>query len=243
MPRRRSAKRGDVWLLRVGIVDDHPVFRLGVRQALSNEPGITVVWDTGGPAEAVRLAAEIPVDIVLLDLNLGDKTMASRLANTLRSQHPEVTLVIISALLDDRLRPAVPVDGAAGYLGKHLSPYQLSRALRDLRGGSVRGLPPDRRPVADQRAGSASGQESGPGHEDRLLTRREREVLGRIRVGNTNREIAVLLGISQTTVNKHVHQILAKLGVRNRAQAAARSALRRDPGGSAHPEVGLRALG
>ena len=213
--------------MRVGIVDDHPLFRLGLRQALDTEEGISVAWDVGSVAEARRMIRDRTVDVILMDVRLGDDAGGIEATYALARQQPQIKVVMISALIDDVVVRAARRAGAAGYLAKDVRPEQLARALRALatmsgparRSGTLNlmeSLPsPQGRRVAVK---------SGVHRQPELLSPREMQVLAEIRAGRTNREIAQRLGISTTTVNKHVHKILQKLSVRNRAHAATRLA-------------------
>jgi DNA-binding NarL/FixJ family response regulator len=210
--------------MRVGIVDDHPVFRLGLRAALNHEAGIRVVWDVGTIGEARQSIRHVPVDVLLMDVNLDTDSAGIEAAGSFLRQEPALKIVMISASVDQRVVRAAFRAGATSYIAKDLHPELIARALRD----SMR--PPgsgSQRHTATRPFRSSSGLRevdvrSGK-RDQHELTRREAEVLAAIRTGQTNREMALGLGISLTTVNKHVHRVLQKLGVRNRAQAAASS--------------------
>jgi DNA-binding NarL/FixJ family response regulator len=211
--------------MRVGIVDDHPLFRLGLRQALEQEEGISVAWDVGSVADARRVLRERTVDVILMDVHLGDDAGGVEATYALARERPEIKVVLISALIDDVVVRAARRAGAAGYLAKDVRPEQLARALRALatmsgstrRSGSLNLI--ERVPLRRERRVAIS---SGARRKPELLSPREMQVLSEIRAGRTNREIAQRLGISATTVNKHVHKILQKLSVKNRTLAANR---------------------
>lgn len=188
--------------LRVAIVDDHPIFRLGLKQALTGFRRIDVRWDVATAEEAYRGLAAEPVDMVLMDVTLAGQVDGIEATRTIVSDHPGVTVVILSAALDDDVLEAAAEAGAAGFLPKQLSPEEIVSALRRIA----------------EAAGSGNGAgESSTGPQP--LSRRELDVLAALRWGLTNREIANRLGVSQTTINKHVHQILRKLKARNRVEA------------------------
>lgn len=194
------ATRGDV--LRIGIVDDHPVGRVALREALSQQDGVVVQWDARSDEAHARVAVD-PVDVVLVDVGLTDLTDAAGGRRVLSGPWP-VPVVIVSA---DASKPATFIDpsGRSGRLVTYARLEDLVTALR-------------RRLGAKPRRGSG-----GRGRLGRL-SRREAQVLGEVRAGRTNREIATRLEISVATVNKHVHKVLLKLGARNRAQAASLAA-------------------
>jgi DNA-binding NarL/FixJ family response regulator len=211
--------------MRVGIVDDHPLFRLGLRQALDHEEGISVAWDVGSVPEARRMLRDRATDVILMDVHLGDDAGGLEATYALVREQPQLKVVMISALIDDVVVRAARRAGAAGYLAKDVRPEQVASALRALatmsgsigRSGTLNLMERLPRPRA-QRIAVTSGVPSRPA----LLSPREMEVLSEVRAGRTNREIAQRLGISATTVNKHVHKILQKLRVKNRTLAANR---------------------
>jgi DNA-binding NarL/FixJ family response regulator len=204
-------RKGGLDLIRVGIVDDHPVFRLGLRTTFERQRDMKVVWDLGSAATVLETVAQTPVDIVLMDLDLGPSLDGLAATRMIRKAHPDIRVVIITASLDRTSIAASRAAGASGFLAKDLPPAELVSAVRTL--SSHRTV---RRPVGDQPAGTRTWSMT------RGLTKREQEVLAALNRGHTNREIASQFGVSVTTVNKHVQQVLNKLHVRNRGQAVAR---------------------
>ena len=202
--------------IRLGIVDDHPVFRLGLRLLFEREADLEVAWDLASAAELMTTLASSPVDVVLMDLNLGPEEDSLAATRAVVERYPAVKVVFISASLDGDAAAAARVAGAVGYLPKDLSVRDTMGAIRGLAakgvGEIVFGDFLTARPGASGRYGMSSHG----------LTRREHEVLVELRRGRTNREIASKLGVSIATVNKHVQQVLKKLHVRNRGQAVAR---------------------
>jgi DNA-binding NarL/FixJ family response regulator len=197
--------------LRVAIVDDHEVFRLGLRTLLERTGVVEVVWDTGSPHEAWSLIAAEPVDAVLVDVNLGGPVDGLETARMLTSHHPDLRVVLMSGLVDEQRLAGAARVGVVGFLPKTLAADDLLAALQVLVGEEAERTPRERlQPVLQ---GELYGR-------IRPLSPRETEVLAEIRLGRTNREIAEKLQVSTTTVNKHVQQVLRKLGVRNRAEAA-----------------------
>lgn len=195
--------------IRIAIVDDHEVFRLGLRGLLGRMGEIVVAWDTGSAHDAwTRIEAE-PVDAILVDVNLGGPVDGLEVSRTLTARDPALKVILMSGLVDEHRLADAPRVGAAGYLPKALPADQMVAALLDL----VR----PRRVVRQTRRPMFHDE-----HGSRLeaLSLREREVLAEIRLGRTNREIAYKLQVSTSTVNKHVGQVLRKLRVRNRSEAA-----------------------
>lgn len=205
-------------MIRVGIVDDHPVFRLGLLRAIEREPDLNVVWELGAASQAIPMLRQKPVDVVLMDLNLGPDEDALTTTRAIRERFESVKVIVISASLEWEAVAVSRNAGACGYLPKDLSSADMMAAIRGLathyKGADAakfedRLVP--RRPADSDAWASRQG-----------LTRREIDVLRELRRGSTNREIAKQLGVSITTVNKHVQQVLKKLQVRTRAQAVAR---------------------
>jgi len=195
--------------IKIAIVDDHEVFRLGLRRLLDRMGEIVVAWDTGSAHEAWTLIEDEPVDAILVDVNLGGPVDGLEVSRTLTARDPTLKVVLMSGLVDEHRLAGAPGAGAAGYLPKALPADQMVEALVELV-RPRRAVRPARRLVVHD--------EHGPRLE--ALSLREREVLAEIRLGRTNREIAHTLQVSTSTVNKHVSQVLRKLRVRNRSAAA-----------------------
>jgi two-component system response regulator DevR len=206
--------------LTVMLVDDHALVRSAVRQAL-DAPDIEVVGEAATADEALLLGPQLQPDILLLDINLPG-TDGLRLLRELVPRLPNTRIVMLTVSSSRRdLADAVRF-GAAGFLTKDLGPEALQRAVRGIRSGD---LPMSRAMAADlirELASSARppAGESVAGMAD--LSAREEEVLRHLADGLTDREIGERLGISPRTVETHVGSVLRKLGVRNRAGAAAR---------------------
>src|ERR1700694_2948402 len=205
--------------LRLGIIDDHPVYRLGLRRVLQGQPDLSVVWDLGSASELAQMLKQEPVDVVLMDVNLGGGVDGVTAAEALKRERHPVKVVLTSALADQERLLSASAAGAAAYLPKDLTVNELLGALRSVARGE--------KSIAGDLLSRVNGVRAGRrrslqdlNHTAQLLSVREAEVLGEVRQGRTNREIAQRLGISPTTVNKHVQQVLKKLKVRNRAQAA-----------------------
>jgi NarL family two-component system response regulator LiaR len=199
--------------IRVLIVDDHAVVREGLRTFLQLQAGIEVAGEAGDGDEALVQAERLRPDVILMDLVMPklDGLEAMRL---LHRRQPDARVIVLTSFLDDeRVLPAIRA-GAAGYLLKNVQPQELARAVRAAHAGEAL-LDPA---VAARLVESMADGEGG----DRLgqLTRREREVLGLVEQGLSNKLIAVELGISEKTVKNHLSNVLAKLGVSDRTQAA-----------------------
>jgi len=202
--------------IRLGIVDDHPVFRLGLRLLFEREVDVEVAWDLGSATELLTTLASAPVDVVLMDLNLGPEEDSLAETRVVVERYPDVKVVFISASLDGDAAAAARAAGAVGYLPKDLSVHDTMGAIRGLAATGTGEIG-----FGDFLTARAvvTGKNTIARHG---LTRRELEVVTELRRGRTNREIASKLGVSIATVNKHVQQVLKKLHVRNRGQAVAR---------------------
>jgi DNA-binding NarL/FixJ family response regulator len=203
--------------VRIGIVDDHEVFRMGLRSVLSRAPRVEIVWDAASAHDAFdRLQLE-PVDAVLMDVNLGGPVDGIEATDRMVGAWPGLKVILISGLADERRLLAARQAGAAGFLPKDLGAEEMVEAIVRMVSGTLP-RPSDALRLGGRVPGPASGVP--PLHAFESLSPREIEVLGEVRWARTNREIAERLGVSTSTVNKHVHQILRKLGLRNRAEAA-----------------------
>lgn len=189
--------------IRVGIVDDHPLFRSGLRRLLEREDGLWVAWDMSTARELTATLQQHPVDVILMDLDLGPGTGGLEATRAAVAQLPSLKVIVLTGSLDPRSPQEAAAAGATGFLPKQMNVPELLASIRRLASG--KGAPA-----------------SDPDSQQLRLTARERQVLAEVRKGRTNREIARTLGISTTTVNKHVQQILKKLRVSNRVQAAGR---------------------
>jgi DNA-binding NarL/FixJ family response regulator len=205
------------------IVDDHPLVRSAVRQALS-VPGLEVVGEAGSAEDALELAPQLRPDVLLLDIELPGMDGVA-LVRELAPRLPDTRIVMLTASREDHHVLEAMRVGAVGYLTKDLSVDGLARAVRAAHDGELAMSHKTaarlvQRLVETGRSGAAPANPRDPALD--TLTPREAEVLARLAEGLTDHEIAEVLTLSPRTVEMHVSSILRKLGARNRAEAARR---------------------
>jgi DNA-binding NarL/FixJ family response regulator len=201
--------------IRVLLVDDQHLIRLGFRMVLEAEPGIEVVGEAADGAEAVHEAARLQPDVVLMDVRMP---ALDGIAATERivAARPDARIVILTTFdLDDYAFAALRA-GASGFLLKDAQRAELVAAVRAVHVGDAALSPRITRRLIDL-AGRLPGGTAPPGFED--LTERERDVFLAMSRGLTNSEIADELFLSESTVKTHVGRVLAKLGARDRVHA------------------------
>ena len=199
--------------IKVLIADDHTVVRKGIRALLETEPGITVVGEAADGEDAIHRALALKPDVILMDLVMP-KLDGVQAIKELREVLPEAKVLVLTSFAEDRRIVAAIEAGALGYLLKDSSPEDLVRAIREVHRGES-SLHPK---VAQQLVKKLQRPAEEPEREE--LTARERKVLALIARGLSNREIARELSISEPTVRTHVSNILRKLGLKSRTQAA-----------------------
>jgi DNA-binding NarL/FixJ family response regulator len=202
--------------MRVMLVDDHALVRSAVRGALE-APDIEIVAEAASAEAAFDEALRTRPDLILLDVDMPGMS-GLQLIRELRPRLPDTQIVMLSVSGEDRNVLEAMRHGATGYLTKDLGPEALQRTVRGLRNGD---LPMSRRMAARAlRMFIDGGAGSGDPSTLSILSSREIQVLAQLTDGLTDREIAEALVISPRTVESHVSNILRKLGVRNRAEAA-----------------------
>lgn len=198
--------------VKVLLVDDHQVVRRGLRTFLEVQDDIEVVGEAGDGEEGVARAEELRPDVVLLDVRMPGSDGIEALRRLRSLGNPARVLVVTSFTERRTVVPALRA-GATGYLYKDVDPDALAAAIRSVHAGHTV-LQPE---VAEV----LLSQDNGPGEgRGGTLTDRERDVLGLIADGRSNREIARSLYLSEKTVKTHVSNILMKLDVSDRTQAA-----------------------
>jgi two-component system, NarL family, response regulator DevR len=209
--------------IRVLIVDDHTVVRLGLRTLLSHTAGFRVVGEAQTVAEAVQLNEQTRPDVVLMDVRLPDGSGVEA-CRRIKADHPETRVVMLTSYSDEEAIVGAVMAGASGYLLKQADAERLTQSIRDAAAGDS---------TLDPRAAGALLTQfrelSAKQAEAELagLTDRERRMLALIAEGYTNRAIGEVLHLSEKTVRNHVSQLLRKLGFQRRSQAAAWAGQRR----------------
>jgi DNA-binding NarL/FixJ family response regulator len=196
-------------VIRVALVDDHPVVRAGMRALVDGQDDLTVVGEASDADSAFALVAAVRPDVVLMDLNLGSGPGGAEVTARLRAL-PEPPQVLVLTTYDTEADILSVIDaGASGYLLKDAPPDDLFRAIRGTARGEV---------VLAPAVAARLVRRSGP-----LLTDREVEILGLLATGQSNRELAKRLFVSEATIKSHLSHIYTKLEVDTRAAAVARA--------------------
>jgi RNA polymerase sigma factor (sigma-70 family) len=208
----------------VMLVDDHPVFRQGLRRVLESEDDLDVIAEVDDGLEALRLAKELVPNVILLDINLPSMN-GLQVARALKDTLLEISIIMLTAYHDDQQVFHSIRAGASAYFPKDVSPRRLIEAIRLVHQGSyvVEDRVLEKPQVGEwlleqfdqtQEEGDSLGTMFVP------LSPREMEILQHIAQGKSNKEIAYELGISRQTVKNHMTNILRKLAVNDRTQAA-----------------------
>lgn len=192
------------------LVDDHTVVRQGLRMVMSLEDDLEVVGEAANGREAVEAVTELSPQVVLMDLLMPVMNGVEAI-RAIKAQHPDVEVVALTSVLEDRMVIDAVEAGAAGYLLKETGPDALFEAIRAAARGEVR---------LDPRAQKRLVREVRTPTMRESLTGRETDTLRLIAKGMANKQIAAELGVSEVTVKTHVSNVLSKLGLQSRTQAA-----------------------
>jgi two-component system, NarL family, response regulator LiaR len=201
-------------VIRVLIADDQPVVRQGLRTFLALHDDIEVVGEAEDGERALEAVAALAPDVVLMDLVMPRLDGIAAIERLRALGSPARVIVLTSFLDEDKVLPAVRA-GAAGYLLKDAEPAELVRAIRIVDGGEAL-----LHPAVAARVLRELADDDDRARRHELLTPREREVLALLARGRANKAIAFELGVAEKTVKTHVGNILGKLGLSDRTQAA-----------------------
>lgn len=197
-------------MIRLLLVDDHPVVRAGLRAVLEPAGDLRVVAEAGTAEAALAAVRAHPVDVVLMDLRLGDGADGVEATARIRVRPGAPTVLVLTTYESDHDIVRAVQAGASGYLLKDTEPAELVRAIRAAAAGETVLAPPV--------AARLLRRMSAP---DTALTARELEIVARVGHGDSNRDIARALTISEATVKSHLVHIFTKLGVDSRTRAVA----------------------
>jgi len=204
--------------IRVLIADDHALFRQGVRRLLDGAPELQVVGEAASGHEAQRLVEELAPDIVLLDVSMPGPS-GIEVARVIKTTSPRSRVIILTVFTNEEFLFEAIKAGAMGYLLKDSSPEELLRAIRVVAEGEGLIAPAMAAKIFKEFARAAEEiKEVAPLVTP--LTQREVEILQHVAAGLANKEIAANLGISERTVKNHLSNIMEKLQVNSRTQAA-----------------------
>ena len=193
--------------IRVAVIDDHAVVREGIRRVLEGEPGVVIVGEGKDGDEALLLAGRGGIDVLVMDVAMPGRT-GIEVAAELQRRGDRVKVLVLSMYDQPEYVLESVRAGARGYLLKDSPPAELRRAVRSIHAGDQY-FPPN----VTARLTDAVRSAPPPKATD-ILTPREKEVLGGIAAGETNKQIAARLGISHRTVETHRESLMAKLDIR-----------------------------
>ncbi|MFC4585310.1 response regulator transcription factor [Sphaerisporangium corydalis] len=205
--------------IRVGIVDDEELVRVGLRVILDAQPGLTVVGEAADGAEVMDMVARTRPDVLLMDVRMPaiDGIEATRRLLAASARPPRV-LVVTTFENDDHVYEALRA-GASGFLLKRTRPPEVVEAVRVVARGESLVFPAAIRRLAGAYGGAGAGGPAGDRLRRARLTEREEEVLRLMATGLSNAEIAARLTVGAETVKTHVGNVLTKLAARDRTQA------------------------
>jgi two-component system response regulator DevR len=203
--------------LRMLVVDDHEVVRQGLVSLLDRRSGFEVVAQAGSVAESIAQAARFEPDLVIMDVRLPDGS-GIEACREIRAARPETRVVMLTSYPDEEAVLSAIIAGASGYLLKQIRGRELVRALEAVGRGESLLDPAVTEKVLERVRRLASG---GSNDELAELTAQERKILLLVAEGNTNKEIASEVFLSDKTVKNYVSSILSKLNLQRRTQAAA----------------------
>jgi DNA-binding NarL/FixJ family response regulator len=213
--------------IRVFLLDDHEIVRRGVRELIDAEDDMEVVGEAGTAAQALARIPPTRPEVAILDVRLPDGN-GVEVCRDIRSEHPDVACIMLTSFSDDEAMMQAIMAGAAGYLLKQIRGTDIVEAVRRVARGET---------LLDARSSQRALERMTrpPEEDERLarLTNQERRILALIADGLTNRQIAGEIHLAEKTVKNYVSNLLAKLGMERRTQAAVFAARLEPPAASA----------
>ena len=205
--------------IRILLIDDHTLFRTGVKALLQRQPDFEVVGEASDGLEGVKLVEQVDADVVLLDVDMPGMDGHEALAQ-IRETHPDLAVLMLTVSEDCETLGECLKLGARGYLLKKIDQDFLLRAIRSAYNGESVISPQMMTKFVSRLAEPDGVRNRTMGAEPAVLTRRERQTLAWLSKGVSNKEIARALNLAESTVKVHVQSILRKLGLTSRVQAA-----------------------
>jgi two-component system, NarL family, response regulator NreC len=200
------------------LADDHAVLRTGLAMLLNAQPDLEVVGEAGDGEEAAALVREIKPDVVIMDLTMGCHSGLEAIT-AIRQSHPAVQVLVLSMHTDISYVRTALAAGASGYVAKSVADAELLTAVRAVaKGRMFVDLAVSDAALREEAIGLLTGRGDPPSTPLHRLSRREREVLGRVAQGFTNLQVAEQLGLSVKSVETYRARLLEKLGLRTRAE-------------------------
>jgi two-component system response regulator DevR len=203
--------------IRILIADDHEVVRIGLSALLDRQQGFRVVGQAGSGSEAVRLARSLHPDVVVLDIRMPDGS-GTEACRQITAEAPDTPVVMLTSYADEEALFESIAAGASGYVLKRIGSQELVDAIRTVAAGQSMLDPAVTATVLERLRRAAHAEESGAFAD---LTEQERRVLAHLAEGESNREIAAAMDLAEKTVRNYVSNVLAKLSLASRGQAAA----------------------
>ena len=203
-------------ILRLAIVDDSQVVRMGLKALLSSEHDISIVGEAGKVAEAVAMAARVRPEVILLDIRLPDGTGFDACRQILKD-NPQTRVLFLTSVIDDKLINEAIHCGGQGYLLKEVGAEDLVQAVHDVAAGKSVLDPQATAHVLDL----MRHRSTVAGNPVSSLSSQERRVLTLIAEGKTNKEVGNELGLTEKTVKNYLANVFSKLDVTRRSQAVA----------------------